>query len=90
MLTVTLSDEQWQKILPFLRSHPNAYVGREQDCRQFLEAVLWITRSGAQWRSCLRSTATGTLSINDSRVGAGKASSSTFISLSPGTPIWNI
>jgi transposase len=50
MLTVTLSDEQWQKILPFLRSHPNAYVGREQDCRQFLEVVLWITRSGAQWR----------------------------------------
>jgi transposase len=50
MPTVTLSDEQWQKILPFLRSHPNAYVGPEQDCRQFLEAVLWITRSGAQWR----------------------------------------
>ena len=50
MLTVTLSDEQWQRILPFLRSHPNAYVGREQDCRQFPEAVLWITRSGAQWR----------------------------------------
>lgn len=40
MLTVTLSDEQWQKILAFLRSHPNAYVGREQDCRQFLEVVL--------------------------------------------------
>ena len=50
MPTVTLSDEQWQKILPCLRAHPNAYVGREQDCRQFLEAVLWITRSGAQWR----------------------------------------
>ncbi|MDT5262309.1 MAG: hypothetical protein QOC61_1980, partial [Acidobacteriota bacterium] len=30
MLTVTLSDQQWQKILPFIRSHPNAYVGREQ------------------------------------------------------------
>lgn len=50
MLTVTLSDDQWQKILPFLRSRPNAYVGREQDCRKFLEAALWITRSGAQWR----------------------------------------
>jgi transposase len=50
MLPITLSDEQWQKILPFLRAHPNAYVGREQDCRLFLEAVLWITRSGAQRR----------------------------------------
>lgn len=50
MLTVTLSDEQWQKILPFLRSHPNIYVGQESECRKFLEAVLWIARSGAQWR----------------------------------------
>jgi transposase len=50
MPTVTLSDEQWQKILQLLRSHPSAYVGREQGCRKFLEAVLRITRSGAQWR----------------------------------------
>jgi transposase len=50
MLTVTLSDQQWQKILPFLRSCPNVYVGQEQECRKFLEAVLWIARSGAQWR----------------------------------------
>src|SRR5215210_2668922 len=50
MLTVTLSDQQWQKILPFLRSHPNTYVGHESECRKFLEAVLWMARSGAQWR----------------------------------------
>jgi transposase len=50
MLTVKLSDEQWQKLLPFLRSHPNIYVGQESECRRFLEAVLWIARSGAQWR----------------------------------------
>ncbi len=50
MLPVTLSDEQWQKMLPILRSHPNTYVGQEHECRLFLSAVLWITRSGAQWR----------------------------------------
>ncbi len=33
MLTVTLPDEQWQKILPFRRSHPNIYVRRESECR---------------------------------------------------------
>lgn len=50
MRTITLTDKQWQKILPFLRSCPNVYVGQEEECRIFLEAVLWITRSGAQWR----------------------------------------
>ena len=49
-MKVRLSDEQWQKILPFLRTCPNIYIGQEKECRQFLEAVLWIARSGAQWR----------------------------------------
>ncbi len=49
-MKVTLSDEQWQKILPFLQTCPNIYIGQENECRQFLEAVLWIARSGAQWR----------------------------------------
>lgn len=50
MLPITLSDEQWQKMLPLLRSHQNVYVGQEPECRRFLSAVLWIARSGAQWR----------------------------------------
>jgi transposase len=50
MLPVTLTDEQWQKMLPILRTHPNAYVGQEDECRRFLSAVLWMARSGAQWR----------------------------------------
>ena len=50
MLPLTLTDEQWQKMLPILRSHPNAYVGQEHECRRFLSAVLWMARAGAQWR----------------------------------------
>lgn len=50
MTTVILADDQWQKILPFLRSCPNVYVGDETHCRRFVEAVWWIARSGAQWR----------------------------------------
>lgn len=47
---VTLEDNQWLKIVRFLRSCPNAYVGQERECRRFIEGVLWIARTGAQWR----------------------------------------
>ena len=49
-MKVTLTDEQWQQILPVLKSCPNIYIGQETECRRFLEAVLWVLRSGAQWR----------------------------------------
>jgi transposase len=50
MSTTRLRDEQWLKILAFLRQHRRVYVGKESNCRRFLEAVLWLTRTGAQWR----------------------------------------
>jgi transposase len=50
MTTVQLTDEQWAKIREFLRQDPNAYVGSEAECRRVVEAVMWISRSGAQWR----------------------------------------
>ena len=48
---IRLSDEEWGKIRDFLRQEPHAYLGRDEDaCRRFVEAVKWISRSGAQWR----------------------------------------
>ena len=50
MSTVTLRNDQWSKIVEFLRSCPAVYVGQEAACRRFIEGVLWMARSGAQWR----------------------------------------
>jgi transposase len=50
MTPVQLPDDQWMKIHAFLRRDIHAYVGNSQQCQRFVEAVLWIDRSGAQWR----------------------------------------
>ena len=50
MSNVKLPAEQWDRILDFLRGCAGLYVAQEEDCQRFVEAVLWINRSGAQWR----------------------------------------
>ena len=50
MQSIKITDAQWAKILPVLRACPNVYVGSQGRCRKFLSAVLWVARSGAQWR----------------------------------------
>lgn len=49
-MLITLDNRVWQRILTFLRQQPDVYVGSPAHCRRFIEAVLWMTRSGAQWR----------------------------------------
>jgi len=46
MSTIYLQDDQWAKILAFLRADPRAYVGQAGACRRFVEGVHWIARSG--------------------------------------------
>jgi transposase len=50
MNRTVLTDEQWQTMWAFLVAHPRVYVGPPDACRRFLNAVLWVLRSGAQWR----------------------------------------
>jgi transposase len=50
MTDVRLTDEQWTTMRELLYQDPHAYVGNEADCRRFVEAVKWMSRSGAQWR----------------------------------------
>jgi transposase len=51
MTDIRLSDEDWGTVRAFLRQEPHAYVGRDEpSCRRFVEAVKWMSRSGAHWR----------------------------------------
>jgi transposase len=50
MSTVKLRQDQWRKMLKFLREHPRVHVGKASKCKRFIEAVMWMDRSGAQWR----------------------------------------
>ena len=50
MSKVKLKARQWHKIRRFLDENPQVYVGQEKQCRKFVEGVLWLLRSGSQWR----------------------------------------
>ena len=50
MSTRSLDDQTWSHIYQFLQASPGIYIKNEASCRQFVEGVYWITRTGAQWR----------------------------------------
>ncbi|MDD1651010.1 MAG: IS5 family transposase [Methylococcaceae bacterium] len=45
-----ISDAAWTVIYPILVAHRRVRVIAEAACRAFLAAVLWVLRSGVQWR----------------------------------------
>jgi len=51
MLIQELHPDQWLRIIQFLRTCSGVYVGPEENCRRFLTGILWIARTGAQWRA---------------------------------------
>lgn len=51
MLAITLSDNQKNKIMSFLRTCSGIYVGNEAKTLRFIAAILWIVRTGAQWEA---------------------------------------
>ena len=50
MSTIQIQGDIWSKLLVFLRTCPGVRLGNEACCRRFVEGVLWMSRSGAQWR----------------------------------------
>jgi len=45
-----LSDAQWERIAPELSGKAGDPGCSGRDNRQFIEAVLWIARTGSPWR----------------------------------------
>jgi len=45
-----LTDEQWARIAPLMPSGCKGKRGPRSNNRRFMEAVLWMARSGARWR----------------------------------------
>jgi transposase len=45
-----ISDADWDRIKDLLPGQPGQHGGLAQDNRRFLNAVLWIARTGAPWR----------------------------------------
>ncbi len=50
MAPIGLNDAAWEQIKFFLQTQEHVYIAQDEDCRHFLEAIVWIARSGAQWR----------------------------------------
>ena len=45
-----LSEEQWERVMPLCAGKPGDPGRSGENNRLFLEAVLWIARTGAPWR----------------------------------------
>jgi len=45
-----LSDEQWSRVEPLLPGKPGDPGRSGADNRLFMEAILWIARTGSPWR----------------------------------------
>ena len=45
-----INEVVWNKIFSFLKDSHGIYSGNEKRCKNFMEAIYWISRTGAQWR----------------------------------------
>ena len=50
MIRTMLNEQQWERIAPELPGKPGDPGATARDNRLFVEAVLWIARTGAPWR----------------------------------------
>lgn len=64
MTRLTLSDAQWAKIAPYCAGKETDVGRTAVNNRLFIEAVLWIVRTGSPWRDLPLNLVTGTVFIS--------------------------
>jgi transposase len=47
-----INEFSWNKIFSFLKEYEGIYCAQEGKCKNFMEAIFWMARTGAQWREC--------------------------------------
>jgi transposase len=50
MMRMLLRDDQWARIAPLMQGKPGDRGRRGANNRLFVEAVLWLARTGSPWR----------------------------------------
>ena len=45
-----INEVAWNQIFNFLKTCKNIYPGNGNKCKNFIEAIFWMARTGAQWR----------------------------------------
>ena len=50
MIRTVLSEQQWEKVAPYLPGKVGDPGASGRNNRSFVEGVLWIARTGAPWR----------------------------------------
>ena len=84
---LSLTNAQWQKIEPHClgkKSDPSRTGG---DARLFVEAILWIARTGSLWRDL--PAATGTRCSSGFAIGSKPMFLNGYSMPFPMIPIWN-
>ena len=84
-----LRNDQWARIeqlLPGKKSDPGCTA---KNNRRFVEAVLWVMRTGSPWRDLPTNSATGIGRLCVSPVGARKVCVSGWLPRCAAMPIWS-
>ena len=83
-----ISDDDWARIKDLLPGQPGQHGKVARNNRLFIDAVLWIARTGFRGGTCPSDSATGTRSGGGSTAGPARGSGSGS-STPCRTPIWS-